>query len=106
EQYQNALNKAQDTGSRESFSLKDEQIEALYSRIRYLESVIQQKEDRINALTKQVEKLLEIAYRDNGSHQRNPTDTPPSSEGQSSAYPTDTSSPFRESEPYDSYDLK
>lgn len=44
--------------------LKIRYFQALYSRIRYLESVVQQKEDRINALTRQVEKLLEIACRE------------------------------------------
>ncbi|KAH7732050.1 sporangia induced sperm flagellar protein [Aphelenchoides avenae] len=72
-----------------SSATKDELIEHLYGRIRSLEAALNQKEGRINELTKQVEKLLEIICRDKESKAGGFAGTPMSSEGRSGSGITD-----------------
>ncbi|KAE9554879.1 hypothetical protein FO519_001907 [Halicephalobus sp. NKZ332] len=57
---------------------RDSQNQILLSQIHYLENVIQQKEEGIVTLSKQVERLMEMVYVDN-DHGRASVNSPPSS---------------------------
>jgi len=73
---------------------KDQMIEKLYSRIRVLENSLSEKEDKIQSLSRQVSKLLEIVCRDGEakSNGANFTDSSgPGSETPSSPNGTDLS---------------
>ncbi|VDK43164.1 unnamed protein product [Anisakis simplex] len=102
--------------SQQEVLAKDEQIQKLYARIRHLERLVQLKDERISEMSKQMEKMMQMIYRDQQMnctstmrmsnvttampstvHHSSRTATPQnSSDGRSSTIITSSSSPIRD----------